>query len=72
MSHVANYIKKMIEKDDKFFEPAKPDLSKCVKYVDAQTADVYGKPLMDTEGNPILQKVMVTTNMEVHEADKEL
>lgn len=44
-----NCIKELTDKDN--FEPEKPDLSKSVKYVNAQTLSPDRKPFLDTDGN---------------------
>ena len=72
MSHVANCIKELTDKDDKCFEAAKGEVSHCVNYIDIQQKDLEGKVITDRNGNEVLSQVMVVTNAEDYEIAKEL
>ena len=72
MSHVATCIKDLTDKDYDVFKPEDIDLYNCVMYINAWKTDSKGKVLLGSDGNPVVEQVMVITNATAYEVAKEL
>ena len=66
MLYVANCFKNLVDKDKKFFEPEKVEVSHYVNYINVQQKYSEGNVLTDSNGNEVLSQVMVVTNAEAY------
>ena len=72
MQHVSSIIKNLQDLGNDDFKPVEVEMSNCTVIVSARKMDSNGNPLLDVNGNQIMEEVKIIKNRQAYDRNYEL